>query len=148
TGRSKTAEDTLSAVFFAPKFREGLVNMWGNTLRSLTTEVRNPEFYMNRRFALGAALMFAGYDALNYKLNGNHMWENEPGKEFELKIPHGDDIIYTPVLPSLTALPRNLVSGTIAAAKGDPKTAGQKLGSTLSSPIKMLVEAVSNRDYF
>lgn len=147
-GRSKTTEDTLSAVLFAPKFRESLLNMLGNTLKSLTTEIRNPEYYLNRRFAIGATIMFGAYDALNYKLNGQHMWENEPGKEFELRIPAGDNIIYTPVLPSFTALPRNLASGGIALAKGDLKTAAQKFGSALSSPIKLATEVISNTDYF
>ncbi len=148
TGRSKTTEDTITTTILASKFREGMINFFGNSLKSVTTEIKNPAYYMNRRFVIGATLTYAGYNALNYKLNGTYLWDNEPGKEFELRIPVGDNIIYVPFLPSMTALPRSIASGTLAFVKGDAKTAGQKLGSIFSMPIKATIEGVLNKDYF
>lgn len=149
TGRSKQAEDLISTGAFAPKFREGLINFIGNTARSLTTEIGNPAFYRNRRFAVGLTLTYAAYDALNKKLSGQHLFENPAGHEFELRVPLSNgDVIYTPIAPSLLALPRNLISGTLALGHGDFRTAGQKFGSLLSMPLKITSEVLSNKDYF
>jgi hypothetical protein len=41
-----------------------------------------------------------------------------------------------------------MVSGGISLAKGDFDTAGQKLGSIFSMPIKTTAEVISNKNYF
>jgi hypothetical protein len=147
--RSKLSQDVLTTMFFAPKFREGIINMLFNTAKSLTTEFRNPAFKLNRRFAAGAVLSYALYNYLNRKLTGNYMWDNEPGKEFELKapLPNGD-AAYVALLPSILSLPRNLGSGFIALGKGDISTAEQKFGSLFSMPVKIVSEVIANKDYF
>lgn len=148
-GRSKTTQDVLSSAFFAPKFREGILNTLANAAASVTTEIRNPAFYKNRRFVVGAILSYGLYDALNKKLTGHHLQDNPSGHEFELMVtrPNGD-VIYLPILPSFAALPRNLASGLIATGRGDFKTAGQKFGSVFSMPLKITAEVLTNKNYF
>lgn len=148
-GRSIKTQDKLSAIFFAPKFREGVINTLLNTAKSVTTEVRNPMFYKNRRLVAGMAITYAAYNLLNYKLNGNYMWDNENGKEFALKIPTEDGtVVYVEFMPSFLAFARNMGSGVINTFKGDFKTAGQKFGGLFSMPLKISSEVITNRDYF
>lgn len=148
-GRSQATKDALSATFFAPKFREGLINTLLNSAKSVTTEIRNPAFYQNRRLVTGMALLYGLYNAANYKLNGHFMWDNEDNRQFALRIPTADgDAIYFEFMPSFLALPRNLFAGAKAAVTGDVKTATQKTGSLFSMPIKILSEVYANQDYF
>lgn len=157
-GRSKTAEDTLSSVFFAPRFREGIVNSFINNGRAGVDFVqalggfRKPldlTLGKNRQLLLGMVLTYAGYNAANYKLAGHYMWDNPPGKEFALQIPlENGDIVYTEFMPSYLSFARNMASGAIGLVKGDFNTAGQKFGSLFSAPIKLVSEVTSNRDYF
>ena len=150
-GRSKGTEDALSATFFAPKFREGIIRTLGNAVKSVTTEIRNPAFYKNRRLVAGMALTYAGYNALNYKLNGHYMWDNPSGKEFDLMIPtknKNEDVIFIGFMPSFLAFARNMASGVIATGKGDFNMATQKFGGLLSMPLKITSEVLSNSDYF
>ena len=149
-GRGRGTEDVLSATLFAPKFREGIINSLFNNMKSVSTELRNPAFYKNRRLVGGMILSYAAYDALNRKLTGRPMSENAPGKEFALDIPasDGDTHIYVEFMPSYLAFARNMGSGVIAAVKGDSATAKQKFGSVASIPVKISTELWANRDYF
>ncbi len=148
-GRGKTIADVVHSLFFAPRFREGLINLFGNTVKSLSSEITNPAFAKNRKFIMGMAITFALYNLLNKQLNGNYMWANEPGKEFDLKIPIGDGkFTYIAFLPSVLAFPRNMISGGIALFNFDTALAGQKFGSVFSMPIKLTSEIASNKDYF
>ena len=149
-GRSKVTQDKLSSIFFAPKFRESLINSWANNLRSIApNNLLNPEFYRNRRLIGGMVVSYGLYNLLNKELSGHYMWENPPGKEFDLQIPiEGEDNAFVGFMPSYLAFARNIASGTIATVKGDLKTAGQKFGSLFSMPIKITAEILSNRDYF
>ena len=152
-GRGKGTEDALGAVFFAPKFREGIINTLFNTAKSVTTDITNPAFVKNRKLLAGMILSYAGYNALNKKLTGHYMWENPDGKEFDLMIPTKmgntqDDVVYIGFMPSFLAFARNIGSGGIALAKGDTATAKQKLGSVFSMPIKLVSEMWANKDYF
>jgi hypothetical protein len=96
------------------------------------------------------AITFGLYNAANKKLNGNYMWENESGKEFDLKVPAGDgQYVYVPFMPSFLAFPRNMASGFYNYfIKGDTDTGIQKFGSLLSMPLKLTTELFSNQDYF
>lgn len=149
-GRSKTAEDTLSTVFFAPRFREGIIRTLAKTLQSINPiNLRNPAFAKNRKLIVGLIITYAGYDALNRKTAGNSLHENPPGHEFELMIKRKNgDVIYVPYMPSFLSVPRNLTSAGIALSKGDLATTTNKLGQNLSIPIKTASEALSNKDYF
>jgi len=149
--KGKTTEDTLSTVFFAPQFREGIINTYWNTLKSLSpTTWTNPAFKKNRKLAIGMAItFFGGYDMLNQKLNGHHIWENPDGKELELMIPgENGKVYYVPFMPSQLAFFRNTFEAGKAMIKGDEKTAVQKAGSNLSMGIKLLTDVIGNKDYF
>ena len=41
-GRSRATEDALSSVFYAPRFRESIINTLWNSLKAGTTEIKNP----------------------------------------------------------------------------------------------------------
>lgn len=148
-GRSKTAEDTLSSIFFAPRFREGIIRTLGNTFKSVTTQIKNPAYSKNRKLVAGMILSYAGYDALNKKLNGHHLTENPNGHEFELMIERDNgEVVYVPFMPSFLSVPRNIGSGLLALGKGDVATFTNKMSQNLSMPLKLAGEVFSNRDYF
>ncbi len=149
TGRSKTAQDTLSSLFFAPKFREGVIRTLWNTGRSITTEATNPAFAMNRKLAAGMAISYGLFNIANKKLSGTYMWDNEPGHEFDLRIPlPNGKIAYVGFMPSFLSLPRAAASGAKAFVTGDFKTAQQKGASLLSQPLQLISQLASNKDYF
>lgn len=148
-GRSNQTNDGLTALFFAPRFREGMINVLANTGKSLTTELRNPIYYKNRRLAMGMAITYAAYNLLNKKLNGEYMWNNEAGKEFDLKIPYGEGkFVYIGFMPSVLSFVRSLASGGYNLLTGNTKVAAQKLGSVFSMPIKTGTDVITNSDYF
>lgn len=148
-GRADSTNDGLTALFFAPRFREGMINVLMNSLKSVTSEFRNPVYYKNRRLVLGMALTYGAYNAINKQLNGNYMWENEPGKEFALKMPYGEGkFVYLEFMPSFLAFARSLASGFYNLATGNTGVATQKLGSVFSMPIKTTTDIISNSDYF
>lgn len=148
-GRTKGTENALSAVFFAPKFREGLIKAIWNVGRSVTVDIRNPAFSKSRKLFAGMVISLGLYELLNKKLSGHYMHDNAPGKELALEIPMEDGtVIYVEFMPSFLAFARNMATGTIALAKGDTKTALQKYGSVFSMPIKITTEILSNSDYF
>lgn len=148
-GRAKVTEDTLSSIFFAPKFRESIVNTLFNTAKSVTSEIKNPVFRNNRKLFAGMVLTFGLYNLLNYKLNGQFMWENPAGREAALRIPGKDgNVTYLEFMPSFLAFARNMFSGAIGLAKGDFDTAKQKFGSLFSIPVSLTTEILANKDYF
>jgi len=133
--RGKTADNTLSTLFFAPRFREGLINTYWDTLKSVSPHTwLKPEYAQNRKLAIGmVTTFFGGYDYLNKKLNGHHMWENPTGKKTELMIPGKDGkVYYVPFMPSQLAFFRNVVEG----------------GSNLSMGVKLITDILGNKDYF
>lgn len=148
-GRSKGAEEFLSAAFFAPKFREGLINVLGNNFKAFTTEFKNPAFYKNRRLMAGMIATYGLYNYANKQLTGGYMWQNEPNRQFALKIPLANgEVTYFEFMPSQLAFARNLAAGGIAAATGDVSTAEQKFGSLFSMPLSITANVLANKDYF
>lgn len=146
-GRSRTTAEVINAVFFAPRFRESVVKLLWNTGESIV-KFKDPTFSMNRKFLAGAAVTLIGMNLLNKQTMGRYMYENPTGHEFELGIPYGDgQIVYIPMLPSILAFPRNMISGGIATATGDWDTAKQKFGSLLSMPAKIGTELWANQDW-
>jgi len=172
-GRSRAADDVLSTFFFAPRFRETVINVVTNTIRSvMPVTVKGRKIAMgglfdktlskNRSLAIGMAIDYYVYNKLNQHYSGQNIWENPGGKELELKI-NGDkmpgwlkektgltddDIVYIPFMPSFMSMPRNIVGAVTQTLKGDFRGAGQKLGSFVSMPVKTLAELGTNRDYF
>lgn len=148
-GRAAPTENVISSVFFAPKFREGIVNTLFNTVKSVTSELKNPVFRNNRKLFAGMVVTYAMYNALNKKLNGNYMWQNPAGHETALRIPgKGDNVSYIEFMPSFLSFARNIFSGGLAVAKGDLPTAESKFSSLLSMPIQIMTQVFTNKDYF
>lgn len=115
--RGKMTENYLSAAFYAPQYREGMVNIWANMLASLNpitrkliieppvsgegpgnakykysafakgSPIRDPKYSNLRKLVVGAILMYTAYNILNKELTGHWMWENPSGKEFDLQLP-------------------------------------------------------------
>ena len=147
--RGKTTEDVLAATFFAPRFREGIIRSLGNTLRSVTTEIRNPAFYKNRRLALGMVLTYGMYDLANRQLTGHSITENKNNKFDELEIPLPDgNTAYLPFMPSYLAFARNMVQSGVGFATGDFETGKQKASTLLSMPLNYATQIWTNKDYF
>jgi len=149
TGRSNTTKETLGSIIFAPSYREGLVNVFYEGSKAWSTEFKNPEYQRSRSFMAGLVVMYAIYNYINYKLNGNFMWDNPPGRELaiKLKLPN-DDIAYFDLGPGLLTVPRNLIVAGFSLAKGDIATAEQKAASILSMGLQTTVQVVANKDYF
>ena len=150
-GRGDTTQETLGSLFFAPKFREGLINVFVNAGKGFSSEFKNKAFSKSRALILGMAITYGLYNLLNKEINDEYMWSNPPGKEFSLRIPlknKSGDSVYIDFMPSILALPRAVGVGLIALARGDFSTFGQKVGSFFSMPIKIFAELASNQDYF
>ncbi len=153
-GRGRTVQDSINALFFAPKFRESLINLFINTGKSIVPKKfggqwKNKAFNVNKKFFVGIIISYVLYNLLNKIFTGKYMFQNEPGKEFDLKIPYGNGkFVYVAWLPSILAFTRNMISGGIALSKFDLSTATQKFGSLFSMLIKATSEIISNKDHF
>ena len=148
-GRAPGTEDGLSTAFFAPKFRESILNTLWNSLRSLGPEWNNPAFYKNRRLAGGMAFTFGLYTAANKFLNGHYMWQNPSTHQFDLQIPTGNgNYAYIPFMPTFAAVPRNLFGGVLSSVGGDIRGATQQFSTVLSSPLQLFGQLYANKDFY
>jgi len=160
--RSKEVENVLSTLFFAPKFRESIIRVVTNAVKGGWDLVKHPLIFSkntgrnktyNKNIALiaGTALTYLAYNLLNKKLNGNYMWDNPDGREISLRIPTGNengDILYIDILPGTAALPRIMIQGLMATARGDVKTATSKFGAAFSQPIHLGTDIIGNSDHW
>lgn len=147
--RSKLTQDFVGTVFFAPKFRESMVNFWLNEIKML----KNPLALENRtniRFAVGAVLTYLGMNYLNKQLTGKDMADNPPGTEDKLLIPMSDGTtLGIPFLSSIATVPRALYREGRMLLRGDVTKAIADAGrSYLSIALKPLFEVGANEDYF
>jgi len=121
-GRSQGTSDTISALFMAPKFREGVINTLSKTIQSIDPRTwKDPAFQGNRRLVVGMVGLYATYNALQKHLTGRFMWENPEGQKFNLMIPDGKGGDTTiPFMPSFTAMPRTAFNMAEQATKANP----------------------------
>lgn len=148
-GRSAGVKGALTTAFIAPNYRESVLGVIANTVKSVTTERSNPAFYLNRRLAAGMFVSFGMYQVFNKMLTGNYTWQNPDGHQFDLMIPLPDgNNIYVPFMPSFMTLPRAAAGTGLALAKGDIATAEQQTGNLFSIPVQVGVQLLANRDYF
>ena len=168
--RSRLTNDVLSTLFFAPRFRETIVRTLAYTgkagyeiarlIATMGRKKTSRALYKNRLLLLGMILSYGIYDHMNRMMNGHHIWENPKNRQFALRIPYKSlpdsvkrlfpegEVIYIEYMPSFLAFARNMFSGGIAIFKGDFDTAGQKIGSLFSMPLKIASEVLTNKDYF
>jgi len=169
--RSQNSKNLTTSVFFAPQFRESMINFWKNNVGAISpvkaefnregvkkvvpsnVRLNNPLSLENRnntKFLIGSALTLAVMDKLNYILNGHPMSENPEGKEDKLLVPLGDGTtIGIPFLSSISTLPRGVYRQGRALLRGDTQAAAKDAFSTYtSSLIKPVAENLMNQDYF
>ena len=148
--RGVTAQEAINTTFFAPHFREGLINTYWNTVKSLNPRAwKDMSYHQNRALLAGIAMTFAGYNLYNRKLTGHDMWDNPSGHKMELMIPGKEGkVFFVPFMPSQLAFFRANIEGGLALASGDIKTSVQKFGSNLSMGIHLVTDILGNKDYF
>lgn len=146
--RPRFTDDALSAVFFAPKFRESMVNFWVNNLKALNPKASG--YNLNRKFLVGTAITYAMYDLLNRQLNeGRSMSENKPGKELFLEIPRENGRSwFIPMLPSIGTVPRRVAEAGSLYASGNIREGSQKAASLLSQPVSLAGQLATNRTFY
>jgi hypothetical protein len=153
---SKAGAAAIKALFFAPRYRESIVNFWVNSLKGLKDPL-SPENINNTRFLAGAAISLFTMNQINEKLNGHGMMQNPSGMEDKLMIPLGkitgnpsdDTVISIPFLSSIATIPRLGVRTVGNLLQGDVKTATTDVaGTLLSQPIKPVFDIAKNSDYF
>lgn len=148
-GRAQATEDGLSTAFFAPQFRESIINTLWNSGKSVTTEIGNPAFYLNRRLLGGMLLTYGLYAAANKYFNGHYIWQNPSTHQFDLQIPTSKgNYAYIPFMPSFLAVPRNLFGGALSLGQADLQGATQQFSSVLSAPLQLFGELYANKDFY
>lgn len=165
--RSQFSQDAVSTVFFAPKFRESMINFWVNTAKAVSPVARKegkfilnnplaPENIMNTRFVVGAIATYVGMSKLNEHFTGKPMSQNPPGTEDKLLIPvseiTGDKkdttVIGIPFLPSIGTVPRALIgAGMHAKDMNFPQVLNDAKAFT-STLFRTPADLVTNQNYF
>lgn len=156
SARPREVQAIISAIFFAPKYRESIINSLVNMGKSLNPATYGEMRYsLSRRWAAGLGAMYLLYNLAQKQVNGKYMFENEGSDKLSIVIPYGEPsdkgvqkIVKIPFGPSLLTIPRNIVEGTINLSQGKYQEAGRNLASPLASYLQVGGQALSNRDYF
>jgi hypothetical protein len=157
-GRSAETKDILKTLFFAPTYRESVMGSLINTLKG-TADFTNKDYQYSRSLLLGMVATYVAYNQLNKQFNdGKNLWQNPPGKEFELVIPQqpttnangtqSQKYYSIPWMPGITTVPRAAVNTIVALAQGDTNTAIQQASGFFSSPIQSVGQALSQKNFF
>lgn len=146
--QSKIGHDVIQTLFFAPKYRQSMVNFWVNNIKSL----KNPlaiENRANAKFLVGSLLTYLAYDKVNQFYTGRHMSENPPGKEDKVLIPLGDGFTMgVPFLSSIATMPRTAFKIGKDVVGGNLPGAIKEAKGFLSMGLKTPLDIATNEDYF
>ena len=146
--RDPAISNLATTTLFAPRYREAMINFWVNNLKALGHPLKL-ENRANIAFNVGSLALFAGYDYMNYQLNGHHLWDNPKGKEDKLLIPGEETTVGVPFLSSIATIPRGIYRQGKMLAEGDVSGAAKDAFQTYSSSlIKPVADVVANSDYF
>jgi len=145
--RDKLGQNIISSVFFAPRYRESMINFWVNNLKGLKNPI-SPENITNTKFTIGAIISFVAMNAINKANTGNNMWENPSGKEDKMLIKTKDGYIGLPFLSSIATMPRLAARAVMHSIQGDFPEVTKDIKGTLSSAIRPVVDVFNNEDYF
>lgn len=158
TGRDQSLQNAFGTFFFAPQYRETMVNAWTNSLKAVAQIPGNavngrtlvqPENEMVVRALLGSMVVFGVQQAINHASQGGWTWENPPGKELTSLVNLGNGrTVGIPWEPSTLTVPRAIFQGSMALVRGDDKTAKSEFGKLFSMPISMVSSLAGNKDYF
>lgn len=146
--RSQLTKDSLGAILFAPRYRESMINFWGNIVKGLA----NPLALENRanlKFAIGATLALTAMNYLNEKYNGHGMMDNPKSHRDKLLIPLGDGYtIGIPFLSSIATMPRFAIKQVANIASLDGKEFMKENKTLLSSLVRPPLDVITNENYF
>lgn len=146
--RGQTSKDIVSSLFFAPRYRESMINFWVNNIKALKDPLAL-ENRSNTMFGVSAILTYLAMDHANASINGHGMKDNPEGKEDKLLIPiGGGKTIGIPFLSSIATVPRSLYKAGKAAIEGDGKRVGKELSSNLSIALRPITDVIGNENYF
>lgn len=165
--RAQVGEDIKSTLFFAPKFRESMINIWKESVKAVSPvavkdgklALNNPlslENRMNTRFVAGAIATYFAFDKLNEHFTGKHLSENPSGTEDKLLIPMSEitgnpndtAVLGIPYLSSLATVPRALYGMAKHTAEMDfPQVLNDAKGFT-STLTKTPLDIATNQNFF
>jgi hypothetical protein len=145
--RSQLGKDSAAAIFFAPRYRETMINFWINNIKALKNPLA-PENITNTKFVIGATMTYIAMNELNKNNTGKNMWENPSGKEDKMLIKTKDGYIGIPFLSSIATMPRLAVKFGKHVVEGNFPEATKDVKGTLSSGIRPALDVVTNEDYF
>ena len=149
--RSKNTNDALSAVLFAPAWRESMLNFWTNNVRSLSPKnLVSSSARTNQKYLVGTMITLGIYDALNRKLNdGRSMFDNKEGKELYLEIPRENGRSwFISFQPSVLTVPRRALEITSNLLAGDPAAATSRAATLLSQPLNLAGQIGTNQTFY
>lgn len=161
--RNPYYSDAVSTFFFAPKYRESMINFWLNNLKAISPvkrvdgklRVNNPlsvENRANTQFMVGSLITAAGMNYLNEIFNGRGMLDNPAGKQDKLLIPLGQEkdstVLGIPFQSSIATMPRMAMSIAGDVATGNFTDVPNQLKTSLSSLVRTPVDVLTNENYF
>lgn len=147
--KSKVGKDVTRTVFFAPKFRESMVNFWGDNVKALG-HPNSPAYRDNVKFLANATILFGLMQAANMALNeGKTTFQNDnPNDRLNLNIPTGEGkSVSVPFLSSIATVPRTAINAGVDIAGGNFKDAGLEGKKLLSQLVRPGVDVAFNQKY-
>jgi len=148
SGRSVNMQNLLNTLFLAPRFKEAMISTLGNALKSVSTEIKNPAYKMNRRLVAGAIMTYAIMNAAQLKLTGNLMINNPSNKWGSLLVPRGDGTDWElEWMPGMKSIPTALVKAGNSLAHIDPAGAVKALSSFSSVGGQVAQDLGTNTDF-
>lgn len=154
-GRSTNVQNAINAVFFAPKYRESIINTLKNTGEALMPQNwSNPAYHMNRRLAAGMAVTVVAAEMLQRKISGHGLLDNREGQEGSIEITIGKDekgndkVINIPLMPGFLTIPRAVIAGVGEAVRGDIPGVVKEGSKLLATPLQVGGQVIGNADYF
>lgn len=146
--RDKNVQALVSALFFAPRYRESMLNFWANTGKALTNPLAL-ENRQNAQFAVGAFLTLLSMNEMNKATTGHNMWENPPGKEDKLLVKTPQGWMGLPFLSSIATIPRAMYRQGAMLAKGDVSGTFRDAMKTYPSVMfRPIADVLANEDYY
>lgn len=165
-------EALKTTFFFAPSYRETMINFWLNNIKSILpahikqgsdgikVAFNNPlsaQNINNTRFVIGSVLALSAYNKLNEYFNdGKNMLQNPRGREDQLLIPlskitgNKDDntVIGIPWLSSIAYMPRTAFKMAKSLVEGDFQQVPRQAKGFLSTALRPMADVMTNEDYF
>lgn len=157
--RNREINDLSNTLFFAPRFRESMINFWKNNVKAISplgvkegkVVFNNPLALRNRAntmFMIGTMATVYGYEKANQAINGHGMRDNPPGLEDKLAIPRSDgSYVGIPIQPSLATIPRLLYRAGIKVSQADVNGLLADLKGLLSTSVRPIADVFTNQDW-